>query len=174
MLDQTSLLEPALAIETRRPSPDPERPAAFTIHIDVDEEALCSGRGTALHEQADFVADGAVADAADGDAGLHFLREGHGAGVGAAGFHDEADHRPLFDIEQAMFHQPGVHGRIEEAVIDDVVDMTVDVIVHPAGRDGAPGLIVSTRAHFPFASHKRLSPFTFYQDRLLLAQVKLG
>src|SRR5258708_22996200 len=35
----------------------------------------------------------------------------------------------------AGVHQQPVHGRVEEAVVDDVVDVAVDVVVHPPRGD---------------------------------------
>jgi hypothetical protein len=40
------------------------------------------------------------------------------------------------DVEPALADQVLVDDRIEVAVIDDVIDVAVDVVVHPAGRDG--------------------------------------
>ena len=47
----------------------------------------------------------------------------------------ESDRRAVGDVEHAAFDQVLVHGRVEERVVDDVVDVSVRIVVAPARRD---------------------------------------
>jgi hypothetical protein len=51
------------------------------------------------------------------------------------------------DIQAADFDQVGVHRRIEKTVVGDVIDMTVGVIVMPAGGDGLEMGVVGAMGH---------------------------
>jgi len=53
----------------------------------------------------------------------------------ALGFHHQTDDRALLDIEHPLLDKILVHHRVEEAVVDDVVDVAVDVVVTPARGD---------------------------------------
>ena len=70
-----------------------------------------------------------------GDTNSCFYRlwKGKGREVIALRLHDKTDSGPLMDVECAAFDQQRIHRRIEPAVINDIVDMTVDVVVGPAG-----------------------------------------
>jgi len=48
---------------------------------------------------------------------------------------DQPDDLPRVGIEHATLDQETVHDRVEIAVIDDIVDVSVDVAVHPASGD---------------------------------------
>src|SRR3569623_2911453 len=52
------------------------------------------------------------------------------------GFGADADDLAAVDVEAAFADQKSIDDGIEVAVVLDVVDMTVDVIVLPARRDG--------------------------------------
>src|SRR5262249_18713603 len=47
----------------------------------------------------------------------------------------EADHRTYPRHQHALRNEIAVHHRIEERIVMDVVDMAVDVVVHPSRRD---------------------------------------
>ena len=58
---------------------------------------------------------------------------------------DEADRLALLEVEHARAHQILVHDRVEVAVVDDVVHVTVDVVIRPARGDREEVRIVRAR-----------------------------
>jgi hypothetical protein len=60
--------------------------------------------------------------------------EGQGLKEQALRLDDEPDNRTPLDVQYARADQILVHDRIEVRVIDNVVDVPVDVVVHPARR----------------------------------------
>src|SRR5262245_52216361 len=93
-------------------------------------------RGIAA-KQPDLVAHRAAADAADPQAGLDVVRERHALEVIAPGFDHEADDGTGVRIERACLNEVAVHDRVEKRIVLHVVDVAVDVVVHPACRDHA-------------------------------------
>jgi hypothetical protein len=69
------------------------------------------------------------------------VREGHRLEVVAAGLDHQADHLAGGEVQHLLLDQVGIHHRVEERVVDDVVDMRIDVVVHPARRDRADGVV---------------------------------
>src|SRR4051812_2738329 len=53
---------------------------------------------------------------------------------------DEPNRRTRMDVEYATLDQEAVDRRVEPAVVDDVVDVPVDIVVGPSGLDGLEGL----------------------------------
>src|SRR5260370_28550527 len=45
--------------------------------------------------------------------------------------------RSRMNVQRALLYQMGIHRRIEPAVIDDVVDVPVDIVVRPARADAS-------------------------------------
>ena len=72
----------------------------------------------------------------DAQAGIDDLGEGQRRQIAALRFDAVADHAAVLDIESAGANQVLVDDGVEVAVVDDVIDVAVDVVVHPAGRDG--------------------------------------
>ena len=66
---------------------------------------------------------------------MHRLREREAFLVGAAGVHCEANYRRILNIEAADADQVFVDDSVEPTVVDDVIDVTVNVVVYPAGGD---------------------------------------
>src|SRR3546814_5980833 len=89
-----------------------------------------------LLEQADLVAHRAVAQMAGAQAGLDLLGKGEGRLVATGALGADADDLAVVDVEPAFVNQVGVDHRVEVGVVDDVVHVAVDVVVHPARRDG--------------------------------------
>ena len=52
---------------------------------------------------------------------------------------------PCVDVQRALLDQVRVDRGVEPAVVDDVVDVAVRVVVHPAGGDGAEGAVGAAR-----------------------------
>ncbi|MCY1541891.1 hypothetical protein D9M68_776050 [compost metagenome] len=75
-------------------------------------------------------------------AGLHGLRESQRREIVALGFHHETNDLATMDVQRAPLDQPSVHSGVEPAVVDDVVDVAVDVVVAPARADGAEDAVV--------------------------------
>src|SRR3712207_7115782 len=80
------------------------------------------------------------------------------------------------DVETALDEEP-VRGRVEEAVVRDVVDVTVDVVVHPPCRDRRDVRIGGERraVHHQYRSEEHTSELQSRQYlvcRLLLEKKK--
>src|SRR3546814_10118280 len=73
---------------------------------------------------------------ADAQAGLDLLGKGEGRLVATGALGADADDLAVVDVEPAFVNQVGVDHRVEVGVVDDVVHVAVDVVVHPARRDG--------------------------------------
>ena len=69
------------------------------------------------------------------DAGLDRLRKGQRRKVVALRLNHQPHEVAGMDVERALLNQKTVHGRVKPAVINHVVDVTVDVVVRPAGAD---------------------------------------
>ena len=95
------------------------------------------GRGRLLivTEDPDLVADAAVAQAGDAQARVNGVGEGDRLDVAALSLDDEPNDLALIDVEGAIGDQIPVNHRVEIRVVDDVVDVAVDVVVHPPRRD---------------------------------------
>jgi len=102
---------------------------------DVDEMA---GRGRfriPCGEQSDFVTNAGVTQFSDPEPGIDDLRERQRFPELAHGFDGDADDRRLVDIETPLVNQVPVDHRIEVRIIDHVIDVAVDVVIHPARWD---------------------------------------
>ena len=90
-------------------------------------------RSIAAAKNAEFVAHARRAPVRYAQAHVHRLRERQGRKIIAMGFHHQADARAMRHIQRAVLYQIGVDRRVKPAVIDDVIDMAIGVVVHPAG-----------------------------------------
>ena len=97
-------------------------------------------------EEADLIAHAAGAQVTDAQAGMNEVGKGQRSMEAAAGLDGHADDLAAPGIEPALAHQQMRDHRVEEAVVEHVVDVTVDVVVMPAGRDGAEEAIVGAPA----------------------------
>ncbi len=118
-----------------QPRRDRHRLARRPIDEDVDEVAVRGRQRIALAEDRDRVGDGAVAELVHAHAGQDARRVRERRVVLATRLDDEPDRVAARRIEAALADQALVHGRVEEAVVRDVVDVAVDVVVAPARRD---------------------------------------
>ena len=116
---------------------DRHRALRRAVDIDVDETALRRGALGAGLEDADAVGDRALPERRHREPGLERVREGDRREEGAGGLDDVADDRASDDVEEARFDEVAVHRRVEIRVVHDVVDVAVDVVVHPPRRDRA-------------------------------------
>ncbi|MCY1186877.1 hypothetical protein D9M73_277890 [compost metagenome] len=73
------------------------------------------------------------------------------------GIDHQTDRGTLLEVEQVLLDQPAVDHGIEPAVVDNVVNVTVDVVVHPACGDVAQVAIVFALVWYGFA-HDFKSP----------------
>ena len=86
-------------------------------------------------ENAELVGHGGPAEALHPDPDLDGVGKGHAFEEGAGVRHHEAHGFAGGDVERAAIDQHAVHRRVEEAVVDDVVHVAIDVIVRPARGD---------------------------------------
>ena len=86
-------------------------------------------------KQSNFVAHGAVAEFGDAQARVHGLGECEAFLVSTARIHRETDDRRILNIEAADSDQVFIDDSVEPAGVDDVIDVTVNVVVHPTGGD---------------------------------------
>src|SRR5262249_36331343 len=83
----------------------------------------------------------------------------------AAGLHHQPHNAARFQIEEASLDQIAVHHRIEIGIVDHIVHMAVDVIVHPAGRNQQKMPIIGAPA-------KRLAQLRFAHCPIRLSTPK--
>ena len=112
-------------------------------------------QGLALRKQADLVAHAGGAELGHPDPGLDRLGKGQRGEIVALRLDHQTDGLALVDVEHALLDQVGVDGGVEPAVIDDVVDMAVGVVVHPARGDGAKDSVGAARLGLGFGGTHR-------------------
>jgi hypothetical protein len=112
-------------------------PSGNPIDINMDKETLGRRRRLSPCKNAQFPSDAGRSEPRDTQPSFHRFREGNGTMVSAASFNNKTDGCSIGDIEQALFDQPGIHRRIEPTIINDVVDVPIGIIVHPARRNRA-------------------------------------
>ena len=86
-------------------------------------------------KDADLVADAGAAELGDPEPGGDPIRVADAAMEPAAALDAKAHHLVAPGIEPALADQVVGDRGVEEAVVVDVVDVAVDVVVEPAGRD---------------------------------------
>src|SRR6185437_121918 len=101
----------------------------------MDEMPRRGRRRIALAKDRDLVAHAAVAKLAHAQPGIDGFREGDRLEIATERLDHEADHRTLLDVEAALSDQVFVHYRVEIGVVDNVVEVAIDVIVHPTRWD---------------------------------------
>src|SRR5258708_2405530 len=102
----------------------------------MDEVAFRRRLGLALLEEPDLVADAGAAELADPEPGVDGFGKGQRPLEAAEALHAQADDRPVMDVEPAGPDQVLVDDGVEVGIVDDVVDVAVDVVVHPTRRNG--------------------------------------
>src|SRR3546814_6050703 len=75
------------------------------------------------------------ADEGPPDPRRHGVGEGDRTAVRTAGLHHQPDRLAGPDVQAAALDHVAVHRGVEIRVVLDVVDVAVDVVVHPARRD---------------------------------------
>src|SRR3712207_6061355 len=66
---------------------------------------------------------------------MYGVREGDRLKEPALSFYHESYDQALLDIQHALVDQVSVDDRIKVRVVNDVVDVAVDVVIHPSGRN---------------------------------------
>lgn len=77
----------------------------------------------------------------DPNTGHQVFRKNQRGKVMALGFDDQANHRARMDVYRALLYQQAIHGGVKPAVIHNIIDMPVHVVVRPAGADIAKNLV---------------------------------
>ena len=131
----------------RRPDPVRNRHAFphRTINKHMYEETSRARLVVTFTKQSNFVAHGAVAEFGDAQARVHGLGECEAFLVSTARIHRETNDGGVVNIEASDADQVFVDDGVEPAVVDDVIDVTVNVVVHPAGGDGEAVFVVGAR-----------------------------
>jgi hypothetical protein len=75
---------------------------------------------------------------------LDIGRERSAAEVVTVTFDRKPDDLAVVDVEHSLVDQEAIDDRIEVAVVLNVIDMAINIIVHPARRDGQKMAIVAT------------------------------
>ena len=109
------------------------RTARGAVHINMDEMPGGGAQRLALGKQPHLITHTGAPQPRHTDARLHRLRKRQRSKIIALGFDHQANGFTGVDIQHALLYQVGVDGRVEPAVIHDIVHMAVDIIVGPAG-----------------------------------------
>src|SRR5690606_14274652 len=112
---------------------------------DMDEMAVRRRLVVVVAENSDLPAHAGAADTSHPQARGDAVRKADAAVKPAAALDAEADDRIAPGIEPALADQEVGDGRVEIAVLVDVVDVAVDVVVEPAGRDLVQHAVVGAR-----------------------------
>jgi hypothetical protein len=110
-------------------------------------EMLLSDRAfVACTENANFITDTRITELHHAYADLDAIGKGKRGEIIALHLYQETDHRTALDIVRTAFDQRLINCGAESAAIDHVVDMPIDIVVHPTRRDLANMPIVTTPA----------------------------
>jgi hypothetical protein len=109
-------------------------PLRFAIDEDVDEVPGGGGEVVALFEDRQLVTHARVSELADTQTDVDRSRESEWPQILTLRLDGEGDDSAGVDVESARGDQILVDGRVEEGVLERVVDVTVDVVVHPTRR----------------------------------------
>ena len=109
--------------------------ARLSINIDVNEEGLGGGFVFALRKGTDFITHRGISDFGDTQANVDNLRESQRGKIPAPGFHDQANLVSVLNVQHACLDQIAVHSRVQQFVIDDIVQMPVGIVIVPARGD---------------------------------------
>ncbi len=112
-----------------------DRAVGRPIDIDMGVATGRSGAWGPRPEHGEAIAHRGAAQMLDRDADIRRLRISEAGEEPATALDHEADDRARRRVEQPRFDQDRVHRRIEQRVLDDVVEMAVGVVVAPPGRE---------------------------------------
>src|SRR3954454_17645388 len=99
------------------------------------EMAFRGGFVFVLAEHGELVPHGTVAEPRDAHADRDLVRVGNGAAESAARFDDIENRDASAYLDQTVFEQEHVHGRVEKRIVHDVVHVPVLVVVAPSRGD---------------------------------------
>src|SRR5690554_3870213 len=102
----------------------------------MDKVPLCRGGLLALLEYAKLVAYARRGQASHLDAYVELVGRGRRREVSTACLYHHADHLAFLDVERVTFNQITVYRGIKIGIIGDVVDVAIDIVVHPACVNG--------------------------------------
>src|SRR3954452_8243134 len=117
--------------------------AGWRDRHNTDEVPLRGGERAALLENAYPVSDRRATELRHGKARLDRLGVSHAFEVGAPGLDHDPDRGACCNVQDPSFDEVGVHRCIEPGIVNDVVDVAIRVIVHPACRDGTEMPVVA-------------------------------
>jgi hypothetical protein len=84
------------------------------------------------------------------NAGFDIVRERRAAEKIAVRLDDQANNLTLVNIEYTLLDQIAINGSIEITVVLDIVDMTVNVVIHPArGNSHEVTVIIASIGFLP-------------------------
>ncbi len=112
-----------------------DRPPRRAIHIYMHEVALRGSHVIIVSKQRDLVAYAAPADARHAQANQDPVRESDLLKVAASRFHRETDHGAVLEIERAGIDQVAIDRRIKVAIVNGIVYVAVNIVIHPARLD---------------------------------------
>ena len=121
------------------------RAAAARIDIDMHEETLGGSLLFARLKQADLISDARIANMGDADPGIHAVGKAERCGVAAPCFDNQTNHRAGLWIQKPFVNQGGIHSRVEEAIVNDIVHMAINIIIHPTRGNLAEAGVVMPR-----------------------------
>lgn len=102
-------------------------------------------------EHSQFILHRTVAQLADPQSDLDQIGKSDRGKVIAGGTDHESHHFAVMNIQATDLNQISVHRRVEEAVVGNVVDVTVGIVVVPACGDGLEVGVVAALIHAGFS-----------------------
>ena len=121
-------------------------PARGAVHINVNEMAFGGARLARVScKDADFIAHAGRADTRDTNARHHRFRKSQRRKIMALGFNHQANHAACVNVNGTVLYQQAVDGSVKPAVINNIVDVALHIIVRPAGVDGSKSFVGASR-----------------------------
>jgi hypothetical protein len=108
------------------------RPTTVSIHVDMNKMTAGGARliqPAIVGKQGDLIAHAGCTDATNTQSRQHRLRVGQRRKVVALGLYHQSDQVPRMDVKYTAIDQVPIDRRVKPAVVDDVVDMPVNVVV---------------------------------------------
>lgn len=111
-----------------------DRPLRLAIDEDMYEVACCGRKSLALFEDRKFVADARIPQLPDAQPDFDHFRKSQRLEVLALRLGGKCDDFPGGDIEATFSDEILVDSRVEKSVVQRIVNVAVDVVVHPTRR----------------------------------------
>lgn len=123
-----------------------------------------TGLGSVFREKPNLVTHAGRANMRHPDAGNELFRKSQRRKIIALGFNHQADDCTAMNVDGPTLYQQAVDGGVKPAVVNDVVDVAVNIVVAPAGLYKTEDLVIVSfhRDRTVFLTHWHTSLLTIF------------